>query len=314
MFFAPKDAMSVSPIQQQTIIENANRSLFCYAQARLRAGDVAEATLLCNQLRARSAEQGDSLHYYASGRLLSSLSSRASESGEGASCIGSESMEAHLQDRFAVAVACYLRKDYREARAILEGICDSIGSRKNLTIYTASVYSWLASAIRNEWLQTPRAKANTAFQLERKWKKVVAIAVKVSGRFEEEKSHAYREYAWHSAIHDGPHHANAVLSALRYSVTVAQRLGMTQEEKQTLHDWNQLTTELELNVPAMESAELARWRELCPAQEPLCNHCLHPENCTCASETDIELEVTELRQVFAASLETVFADHEPILG
>jgi len=221
-----------------------------------------------------------------------------------------EAFECRLQARFTDAISSYYAMDYAGAISQLEGICNSIGAWKKIHLYTASVYCWLASSIRNEWLRTPRSKPSTAFQLKRKWRKAVSIAVNVADRFEQEKPQAYRELGWYNAFHEGAHQASSVTRALRASLLVSQRLGLTKEESQTLADWNTLTEHTELNVPEMEANERARWCKLCPAIPSTCNHCLHGDGCTCASETDIAMEVEELRRAMFYSVE----DQERIIN
>jgi hypothetical protein len=294
MFFYDSQVPSkTDSVQPRTLVENGNRHLFVYCLSRVRAGDFAQAQRLAFELVDASKKQGDALHFYA-GHILLRMAGDSQNVQPTERIVSGANTQSEILKNMMIALGDLQLGQFTNARKRWEQICQSTDTLVDMPVEIASCFSWLATAIRTESLQTTRYFESTLFELESKWSRAVSQALKIAKTFPDEVPHAYREDAWLNAIQGGGSQSSHVLRSLRWSVIVAQRLGLFGEELQTLQAWDAMTNKYEFNVPNMCPAERARLVEL--------------TNANVVSDCDSETSECQLESVLEAGVDAMLSE------
>lgn len=276
MIFQNEAIQNDSPSERANRIEmlkNRNRPIYDHAIWCVRAGKFVEAGRLCNQLLQASTRQGDAVHFYASQFVQRLAGFDETFIFPNDAIVDSETPRSKLMLELNAAMHDFQVKNFTDARIKFASVCDSLGSYRNADRYTACAYNWVASATRLEILTRSRSSRTTTENLMSKWIWIVSQLAKVADRFQEELPHAHREIAWYyglncSGHHGGPHPSTLALRSLRLSVISAQRLGMENEEYQTLVSWNAWVNSQDFSVPSMSKQDAKRLEELERKQVP----------------------------------------------
>jgi len=255
-------------------IENRNRPIYEHAIWCVRAGRFVEAGRLCSQLIQTSTRQGDATHFYA-GQFAQRLAGfDETFFFPNDAIVDSETPRSKWMLELNAAMHDFQVKNFTDARLKFTSICDGLGSFRNADRYTACTFNWLASSIRLEILTRSRTPGTTLESLKPKWTRILHQLPKVADRFPEELPHAHREIAWYFGINGnasfgGANSSLIALRSLRLSVLSAQRMGMANEEYQTLVCWNAWMNNKDFSVPAMDQHEAKRLNELERRQTPV---------------------------------------------